>query len=119
VDNDKRSKGNLGEDLAVKYLQKQGYKILERNFHCRVGEIDIVVQDADVLVFVEVKTRWSKKFGEPCEAITPWKLRSIIKTGEYYKLLHPELSEDLRIDVVAVDLKGGSPKVELIKNVSF
>ena len=118
VKDDKRSKGNIGEDLAVRYLKSQGYKILDRNFHCRVGEIDIIAQENQTLVFVEVKTRWSKKFGEPQEAVTPWKLKSIIKTGQYFKLLHPKLSEDLRIDVVAIDLESKFPKVELIKNVT-
>jgi len=118
VSENKRLKGNLGEDLAVRYLQKHGYKILDRNFHCRFGEIDIIAQDGQTLVFVEVKTRWSKKFGEPQEAVTFRKLKSIIKTGQYFKLLHPKLPEDLRIDVVAIDIESKFPKVELIKNAT-
>lgn len=113
-----RSKGSSGEDLAISYLKKHGYRILERNFHSRVGEIDIIAKDGQVLVFVEVKTRWSKKFGNPQEAVTPWKLQSIIKTANYYKLLHPELPDAMRIDVVAVDIQGKSPQIELLKNVS-
>jgi len=116
--NEKRIKGNLGEDLAVKYLQKHGYKILDRNFHCRFGEIDIIAQDGQTLVFVEVKTRWSKKFGEPQEAITFKKLRSIIKTMQYFLLLYPKSPRDIRIDVVSIDLGGKFPKLNLIKNVS-
>lgn len=114
----KVSKGKLGEKLAAKFLQKHGYKIIDKNFHSRVGEIDIVARDADALVFVEVKTRWSKVFGEPVEAVTGRKLASIIKTAQYYKLLHPGLPESLRIDVVSVDISGSLPKIELIKNVS-
>lgn len=114
----KTSKGKLGEDLAAKFLEKSGYKIIERNFHSRVGEIDIIAQDGGTLVFVEVKTRWSKKFGLPVEAVTPFKLNSIVKTLNYYKLLHPELPESLRIDVVSVDLEDKTPKIELIKNVT-
>ena len=114
----KRSKGVIGEELAVKSLKKNGYKILERNFHSRTGEIDIIALDSRTLVFVEVKTRWSKAFGNPSEAVTPWKLKSIIKTCQYYKLLHPKLPDAMRIDVVAIDITGPSPKIELIKNAS-
>lgn len=114
----KTSKGKLGEELAAKFLIKNGYKIIERNFHSRVGEIDIIAKDSDTLVFVEVKTRWSKKFGLPAESVTGRKLKSIIKTGQYYKLLHPELPESLRIDVLAIDIQGKFPKIELIKNAS-
>lgn len=116
--NNKISKGKLGEEIAAKFLVKAGYKVLEKNFHSRVGEIDIVAQDGDILVFVEVKTRWSKKFGEAAEAVTSRKLKSIIKTANYYKLLHPELPESLRVDVVTVDISEKSPKIELIKNVT-
>lgn len=122
-----RSKGQEGEEIAVNFLRKKGYKIIEQNFHSRVGEIDIVALDpstgsgpgGNVLVFVEVKTRWSKKFGEPVEAVTPWKLNSIIKTAQYYKLLHPELPEEMRIDVVSIELEGKSPKIEHIVNAGF
>jgi len=115
---DKRSKGNIGEDLAAKYLQNLGYAILDRNFHSRFGEIDIVAQEGNTLVFVEVKTRWSKKFGEPAEAVTPGKLKSIIKTSQYYRLLHPNLPENERIDVVAISTDFYPPKVELFKSVT-
>ena len=118
---DKQSRGKKGEDLAVSYLQSLGYRILERNFKKRYGEIDIIALDKEVLVFVEVKTRWSEKFGPPEEAVTPWKLKSIIKTAKYYKLLHPELPSAMRIDVVAIDFcaKGREERVRLIKNVTM
>lgn len=111
-------KGDRGEDLASSYLEREGYQIIERNFHSRVGEIDIVALDQDTLVFVEVKTRWSKAFGHPAEAVTPSKIQSITKTANYYKLLHPDLPEEMRIDVVAVDFEEKTPAIELIKNVS-
>lgn len=115
-----RDLGLLGEDLAIKFLKKNGYKILERNFRSKLGEVDIVAQDKDTLVFVEVKTRWSEKFGLPEEAITPWKIKSIIKTGQYFKLLHPELPDSLRIDVVVIELdgKGELKRIEILKNVT-
>ena len=120
------SKGRLGEAIAAKFLVKAGYKILEKNFHSRVGEIDIIALDpttvsgqvGETLVFVEVKTRWSKRFGEAVEAVTSRKLRSITKTANYYKLLHPELPDSLRIDVVSIDISEKTPKIEIIKNVT-
>ncbi|MFZ5366396.1 MAG: YraN family protein [Patescibacteria group bacterium] len=122
---DRPDLGILGEDLAVKFLKKNGYKILQRNFRSKFGEIDIIAQDpsagsGQVLVFVEVKTRWSKSFGPPEEAITPWKIRRIIKAGEYYKMLHPELPEALRLDAVCLDLSptGRVGKIKIIKNIT-
>lgn len=103
----RRRFGQLGEDYAVKLLKRKGYKILERNFRAKFGEIDIVAKDGDTLVFVEVKTRWSKKFGLPEEAVTPKKLSKIKRTGEYYSLTHPTLPKKLRIDVVALEVEGG------------
>lgn len=98
--------GKLGEEAAEKLIAAKGYKILARNFHSRFGEIDIVARDKDTLVFVEVKTRWAPKYGVPEEAVTPWKLRKIIKTGEYYKLTHPNTPDLMRVDVVAVEVSG-------------
>lgn len=112
--------GKKGEELATNYLQIHGYKIITRNFRSKLGEIDIIALDHGVLVFVEVKTRWSKKFGPPEEAVTPWKLRSIIKTGQYFKMLHPSFPEALRIDVVAISMSsnGKVEEIKLIKNVT-
>src|SRR3989344_5121605 len=72
--------GNSGEETACRYLQKQGYKILGRNYRIRGGEIDIVAKDKEALVFVEVKTRWSHEYGSPAESMTPWKIKFILKT---------------------------------------
>lgn len=65
----KQQRGKIGEDMATEYLNKKGYKILERNFECRQGEIDIIALDKDEIVFVEVKTRTSKKYGLAAEAV--------------------------------------------------
>ena len=78
------SSGQLGEIAASKYLENKGYKILGRNFHSKFGEIDIITQEGKTLVFVEVKTRWNKAYGYPQEAVSPKKIRSIIKTIDYY-----------------------------------
>lgn len=112
----KKSLGNLGENLALKYLQSKGYKFIERNFRSRFGEIDLIFQDKKTLVFVEVKTRFSKTYGEPEEAITPFKLKSFVKTAYYFKLVHPNLTESLRIDVVAITLDLNRKKVLSLKH---
>lgn len=119
--NEKADLGKKGEELAVKYLRGQGYKIIGKNFHSRLGEIDLIALDHGILVFVEVKTRWSKKFGEPLEAITPWKIKKIIKAADYYKMLHPELPEAMRLDAVAISMDNNQQveKIELVKNISW
>ena len=96
--------GKLGESLAAKYLQKCGYSIIERNFRVRYGEIDIIAQEGDTLIFVEVKTRISTKFGLPEEAITVKKLHEIIKTAHMYTLLHHMQSMAQRVDAVAIQM---------------
>ena len=116
----------LGEDYACEYLRKNGYKIIERNFRKGYGEIDIIAIDKPsgsgekILVFVEVKTRTSGSFGSPLEAITYWKLKSLIKTAQYYKMIHPKLPDSLRIDAVSVVLSGENKikNMEHIKNFS-
>lgn len=109
-----------GEQLATDYLLKKGYKILERNFRKNYGEIDIIALDGDILVFIEVKTRRSAYYGTPFEAITPWKLRSLIKTAQYYKLINPKLPERMRIDALAVTLTftDSIENIEHIENIS-
>lgn len=109
----------LGEDKACEYLRKIGFKIIERNFRRGYGEIDIVALDKDVLCFIEVKTRTSNRFGSPLEAITYFKLKSLIKTAQYYKMTHRNLPESLRIDAVAVILDGMKVQnIELTRNIS-
>jgi len=109
----------LGEDKACEYLKKLGFKILERNYRKTYGEIDIIAIDKDVLAFIEVKTRTSDQFGSPLESITPWKLKSLIKTAQYYKMTHKNLPESLRIDAVSVILSGNDVQnIELIRNIS-
>jgi putative endonuclease len=99
--------GKKAEDYASRFLLQNGYRIIERNFRSKFGEIDIIALKDGILVFAEVKARWSTRFGMPEEAVTPQKLWKIGRTGEYYSLLHPELPKKLRIDVVALTLTGG------------
>lgn len=120
-----QEEGKWGEDAAVAYLVKCGFRILTRNFRIRGGEIDIIAIEKEktgeeVLVFIEVKTRSSNQFGSPLEAITPWKLRSLVKTAQFYKLKYPKLPELMRIDAVTVtfDSHTHRPKIDLVKNIS-
>lgn len=96
--------GKKGEDVAVEYLKKQDYKILERNYRKHYGEIDIVAIDRkeQTLVFIEVKTRTSDQFGTPLESITSWKLKPLLKTAQLYAVENPTLPQSMRIDAVAV-----------------
>lgn len=118
--NTNQATGRKGEDLAAAFLTKQGYKIIERNFKKPQGDIDIVAIDGDTLVFIEVKTRYSKSYGLAVEAVTPWKIRALIKNAQLYKMLHPDYPDALRIDVVSVDYtKEPKPVIEVIKNITM
>ncbi len=114
-----RQVGNKGEDLACKYLKKQGYKILARNYTIRGGEIDIVAREKDILVFVEVKARNSHEFGLPEESITPWKLRSLKKTALFYIQKIKWGFNPYRFDLLAIDYADSkeNPRINLIKNI--
>lgn len=100
----KKRLGRIGEDLACEYLAEHGYQIIERNFQKRYGELDIIAIDGSTLVFIEVKTRIGNAFGKPEEAVTTWKLREVIQTVQFYKSLHPELPESMRIDIIGIEL---------------
>ena len=107
--------GNAGEDLACRYLEKNGYKILERNKHySRFCEIDIIAQYKNITVFVEVKTRKTDVFGTPSEAVTKTKYENIKKGVQFY--LSENKVKDFRIDLVSITLKP-EIKIEHLKNI--
>ena len=109
--------GQRGEELAVAYLEKQGYIVRERNWRCPVGEMDIVAEDGDCLVFVEVRTRRGREYGTPEESVTPAKQAKLVEVAQTYLQEH-SWDGDWRIDVVAVEMtsRGKLLRVELIKN---
>ena len=113
------TRGKYGEDLACQFLQKHGYKIIERNFRIRGGEIDIIAIDDNVLVYVEVKTRSSHQFGLPEESVTPTKIRFLERAAKFYRNSRKNLPSQERIDVVALDLSLPKPTIKLIKNAAF
>ena len=105
--------GRLGERLAAERLLDCGYRILERNFRCQHGEIDIIAEDEHDLVFVEVKTRRGSAFGRPEEAVTWHKQRKIVQVATYYLDLHECFERSWRVDVVAVQLSVGGKLEEI------
>jgi putative endonuclease len=106
-----------GETIAGIYLEKQGYKILARNYRCPLGEIDLVAMDQERVVFVEVKTREGLSFGEPREGVGPKKMRKLSMLGLYYLKAHGLLEAPARFDVVSVLLlPGAEPQVDLIQD---
>jgi putative endonuclease len=114
------SVGNKGEDLACDYLEKLGYKILDRNYRIRGGEIDIIATDKNILVFIEVKTRYSRDFGLPSEAITPWKIRLLLKTAQFYLQKINWKDDPYRLDAVLIDFSDSKehPQLELVKSIT-
>ncbi|MBI4066303.1 YraN family protein [Candidatus Gottesmanbacteria bacterium] len=100
----KKRLGKIGEDLACEYLLSHQYRVIERNFQKRYGELDIVAIKDNTLVFVEVKTRIGRTFGLPEESVTLRKLAEVKQTAYYYKLLHPQFPESMQIDVIAIEL---------------
>ena len=94
--------GNKAEDRAVAFLRKQGYKILERNYNLPCGEIDIIAQKANTLVFVEVKYRSSQAFGGPVAAVTKAKQKRVINAALSYIKTKKPLYESLMFDIIAV-----------------
>ncbi len=115
-----KSTGNYGEDLACNFLKEQGYKILERNYRIRGGEIDIVARDKDVLAFVEVKTRYSHEYGLPAEAMTYFKIKALLKTVQFYLSQYHLFDKPYRLDFISVDFTDNksNPNIELIKNIT-
>ena len=95
--------GKVGEDLATVELWHLGYAILARRYRTRYGEIDIVAQDGETIVFVEVKARRSGQFGTAAEAVTPWKQRRIAAMALDYLSWSDRLESPCRFDVIAID----------------
>jgi len=107
----KRAQGTKGEDRAVAFLRKKGSRILDRNYRFERGEIDIVAEDNGVLVFVEVKARSSKTFGEPEDAVTESKQRQIKKIAEGYLYEHHLFDKACRFDVIAIEYEGSNTAI--------
>jgi putative endonuclease len=115
---DRQQVGKLGEKEAQKFLKKRGFRIRETGFRCHHGEIDIVAQKKDYLVFVEVRTKSNLEFGTPEESITQAKKERLIASALTYTTTHEKLPSLWRIDIVAIELdeKGKTTRIEHIEN---
>jgi len=108
--------GKKGEDIACKFLEKNGYQIVERNYRNRAGEIDIIARDKDDIVFVEIKTKISKDFAQPELSVNPSKQRKIVKTALTYLMVKGIKKTGCRFDVIGITGEKEERKIELIKN---
>jgi putative endonuclease len=115
----KRETGQMGEELACKALKQKGYRILERNYRCRYGEIDVVARKGDYLVFVEVRSKTGTAFGSPEESVTAQKKQRLAASIMSYLESHGNPPDSWRMDFVAVDLDAAGTRalrIEIIEN---
>ena len=111
--------GELGERLAADYVQNKGMRILERNYRIRGGEIDLIAQDGDEVVFIEVKARTSREFGRGVEAVDAKKQRALLRTARLYLYRHGGWEQPARFDVVELDFSDKPAHLRYWKNVIF
>ncbi len=108
--------GKRGEEIALRFLKKQGYRIIKTNYVCKLGEIDIIAKEKDTVAFIEVKTRTSTLFGTPELSVTPFKQMQLSKSALYF-LKEKKLDEiKARFDVVSILLGGNEERIELIRD---
>jgi putative endonuclease len=114
----RKTTGMIGEKLAADFLMKQGYEIVETNYRCKEGEVDIIARDGDCLVFVEVRAKSGNTFGSPEESVTARKKEHLKNVAIRYQETHDGLPTQWRIDFVAVELdREGKPRrIEVVKD---
>lgn len=111
--------GKYGENIACKYLEKNGYNILCRNFNTNNSEIDIIAKDKDEIVFIEVKSRTSKQYGAPIESVNEFKKKHIISAAKYYIYKNSLENKNIRFDIIEVYINEKENLINHIKNVFF
>lgn len=109
--------GKLGEDLAVKYLKNKKYIILDRNYRCRQGEMDIIAKDNEEIVFIEVKTRTTIEFGKPAEAVNYIKREHLQNIARYYLYIKKITKIPVRFDVIEIYLWQKEYSINHIKQI--
>lgn len=109
---DRRNTGRQYEEMAARYLEEEGYQILERNYQIRTGEIDIIAQDQNCIVFVEVKYRQNERMGDPLEAVDHRKQKKICQTAQFYLYKKKLWNTSCRFDVIGIT----GTKIHHIKN---
>jgi putative endonuclease len=108
--------GKIGEDLACRELQRRGYAILARRYRRRTGELDIIARDGPTVVFVEVKAREGRKFGDAVEGVTGLKRRRMMRVALEYLVRHRLTACPCRFDVVSIHMENERPVIELYQN---
>jgi len=114
--NSRQKFGEQSESIAVSYLKKHGYKIIEQNYRTKLGEIDIIAREKGTIAFIEVKSRKSKNFGSPKWAVTPKKQRKISMVALWYLKTTKQSNVKARFDVVSIISANNNPSIEIIKN---
>ena len=111
--------GKWGENLACKYLENSNYEIIERNFCCKQGEVDIIAKDTikKEMVFIEVKTRCNLRYGNPADAVNKQKQNHIIQVAKYYIYKNHINNIAIRIDAIEVYIKKTKCKINHIKQI--
>jgi len=110
--------GKFGEELAVEFLQKNGYEILETNWTFQKAEIDIIAQKDTILAIVEVKTRSSVEFGLPQDFVKPAKIKLLVKAVNEY-IISYDLEVEVRFDIIAICKEGKAYKIEHIEDAFY
>lgn len=115
----RRQLGDQGESIAASYLKERGYQLLESNYRCPWGEVDLILREGECLVFVEVRTRRGESFGLPVESVTYAKRQRLVATAETYLQALPETPKEWRIDLVSIvfQREPARPCIEHIKNI--
>jgi putative endonuclease len=109
-----RARGQRAETLAAQHLEAQGYRVVERSFRCKVGEVDLIAWDGSVLCFVEVRSRATDDFGDPLETIGPQKIRRIVRAAGEYLVTFKGPWPEMRFDAVGI-VMSESPVVTLLR----
>jgi len=112
----KKQFGNKGEKIAEDFLRNKGYKIIQRNYRCAFGEIDIIAEYIDTIIFVEVRTKSTDNFGSPQDSITSSKIDKISKTAIMYIQEKNLIDQACQFDVIAITYKTGKPNISHIEN---
>ncbi len=111
----RKQMGNRSEDIALEHLQQKGYRLVERNFQCKTGEIDLIMQKGDTLVFAEVRSRTGTQYGEPSESVNRRKQDKIRRTAKYYLYQNRRLERCYcRFDVISIVWNNGAYTIEWI-----
>jgi putative endonuclease len=115
---DRRRFGNRGEQLAAEFLESQGMEIIAAQYKKSFGEIDLIAQDGDEVVFVEVKARATSSYGYPEDAVSPKKVGHIVRVGQSFLIQH-QIEGPWRIDVLAIEYGQSPPKITHLKNIDI